>query len=523
MKRIDLLNAIGEPVEYFPLGITVLASYLKKQSDMECRLFDLNKRYREYALRKGLESDEYYGYQKGVSFGLDSCSSLRELLLRSDPGRRENAALRCFASEHIRSWGVSSIVGFSIRNFPQLLSSLVISRIIRKHSKHVRIVLGGPLLSTYRDEGARLSGLFDHVDAVIYSEGEVPLVEFARHASRKGSWKGLPNLVYRDRSGVCMSRGQYEKALCDIVNPDLEQIGVEGYDKIYFVPVARKCYNRCAFCAYNNHLIGRWRHHSAESILKLMEEAYDKYGSQEFLLATSSARPAILMGLAELIAERGRPFRWGTPSTIDDLFARKRNTDALYRGGCRLLMFGVESGSKRVLQLMHKRHDPADVMPVYRSCYESNILTSASFVMGFPGEEAADVRMTADLLYKLARYAFVIHFGTFILERNSPAWRQPEAYGIAIDDEAMKNDVMFCVRWNRSQDWKGYHDDILMKRLAKLSKRYYGVDLSGRNIVWEEGDRTLGELLRCGTEIILKRKRRLGELEEAKSRRRGKV
>jgi radical SAM superfamily enzyme YgiQ (UPF0313 family) len=72
------------------------------------------------------------------------------------------------------------------------------------------------------------------------------------------------------------------------------------------------------------------------------------------------------------------------------------------RAGCRLISFGVETGSDEGLRQLRKNTTTAQVRQVFAWCRELGILTIADFMLGLPFERsAADVRRNVDFLLAL--------------------------------------------------------------------------------------------------------------------------
>jgi hypothetical protein len=72
--------------------------------------------------------------------------------------------------------------------------------------------------------------------------------------------------------------------------------------------------------------------------------------------------------------------------------------------GCKHLIYGIESGSKRVLDLMKKKFAITDADAVIKSTHEAGIVVTANFMFGFPGEEESDFIETLDFIKRNAKY-----------------------------------------------------------------------------------------------------------------------
>ncbi|MDD4894252.1 MAG: radical SAM protein, partial [Candidatus Omnitrophica bacterium] len=72
--------------------------------------------------------------------------------------------------------------------------------------------------------------------------------------------------------------------------------------------------------------------------------------------------------------------------------------------GCKHLIYGIESGSQRVLSLMRKRFTISDADAVIKATHEAGIVVTANFMFGFPGETEKDFTETLDFIKRNAKY-----------------------------------------------------------------------------------------------------------------------
>jgi anaerobic magnesium-protoporphyrin IX monomethyl ester cyclase len=85
--------------------------------------------------------------------------------------------------------------------------------------------------------------------------------------------------------------------------------------------------------------------------------------------------------------------------------------DALAAAGCQQITYGVESGSERVRrQIMHRPVTNQRFRDVFRWTREAGIQITANYMLGLPGETAADLQQTLDLAAELD----VLDFSYFV-------------------------------------------------------------------------------------------------------------
>ena len=76
--------------------------------------------------------------------------------------------------------------------------------------------------------------------------------------------------------------------------------------------------------------------------------------------------------------------------------------EALRRAGCKILKFGVESGSERIRRTVLRRHMTNDqIRRAFAWAHEAGLHTSAFIMIGLPLEEREDLMATVDLLAEI--------------------------------------------------------------------------------------------------------------------------
>jgi len=75
----------------------------------------------------------------------------------------------------------------------------------------------------------------------------------------------------------------------------------------------------------------------------------------------------------------------------------------LEKSGCKLLQFGVESGSDRILRLLRKHITTQQVISVNRKLARANIKCRYNFMIGVPSETLEEMRMTLRFIKTLKK------------------------------------------------------------------------------------------------------------------------
>jgi radical SAM superfamily enzyme YgiQ (UPF0313 family) len=108
--------------------------------------------------------------------------------------------------------------------------------------------------------------------------------------------------------------------------------------------------------------------------------------------------PRWFLRYATLLKERGLRLPFECISRADRL--NEAVVEALAEIGCYRLWIGAESGSQRVLDAMERRADVADIQAKTRLLQGKGIQVGMFIMLGYEGEEIADLEATVDHLKK---------------------------------------------------------------------------------------------------------------------------
>jgi len=116
--------------------------------------------------------------------------------------------------------------------------------------------------------------------------------------------------------------------------------------------------------------------------------------------------------------------------------------EKLSKAGCDLVMFGIESGSQRVLNGMNKRTKIVDIEKAVAHAKEARIgIIHGFFIVGSPGETVVEVRETFAFAEHISINSF--NFNSLTAFRGTPLWRDAVARGLI--NEKKDWDKMFPV------------------------------------------------------------------------------
>jgi len=312
-------------------------------------------------------------------------------------------------------------------------SSAILSRIVKQIDPEILVVWGGPHPSVAPSDALTCEA----ADMVVRHEGEETIVEIVEMLeSGRKEWAAIDGLVWRDpERGLVHNRPRaYSMSLDDIAAPDKsadlmpERYAPDHYGVMF---TSRGCPWPCTFCDSSGVWTRKLRIRSPEAILAEMEDLYSRFGVREFYFWDDTFTPnrKHSMRLFDLMIEhfhrRGRPITWRATTRcdcVDEELAEKMRAS-----GCRLLVFGIESGSPRIMKILKKGITQQDVLRCQSVMRGANIPYETFFMIGFPDDTRESIEETMALIRQLDVPAMISIFTPY---PNTHLYERARSYGL---------------------------------------------------------------------------------------------
>jgi len=376
--------------------------------------------------------------------------------------------------------GSPDIVGFSVLVGTEEFSLDMAERIKRK-SPRTAVVFGGA--QCLRDTMAEELVSAGPVDAVALGEADLSLPNFAR-AFRPGAEKlpEVPGFLIREK-GRITDCGDAPALDCLDTLPFMDFSGFppQNYAGYFYLNASRGCVRKCAFCT---HILQQksYRSMSARRIASEIRHQFKNRPECDYVMFGDSlinGNVGILSELSVLLAQfraeirirnPARDFGWGAMAIIHKTLSPGL-LKAMRQGGCQTLIYGLESGSQKVVRLMNKNFAIADAEIVLRATKASGILPGLFLMVGFPGETEADFQETIDFVRRNAPFISQISTSLCDIQKGSRLDAYPGQYGV-------KAPLKDRLRWELADGSNTY--EIRRERHARLTEliRSLGIPLN---------------------------------------------
>lgn len=308
-------------------------------------------------------------------------------------------------------------------------------------------IIGGPHASSLPVETLRMSSA---LDSVCIGEGERTIVEIAELFSRRDSadWlASVDGIAYRKRSlgddGIRMTQPRaFIEDLDSLPFPARHLVPFSEYkvlsknSSIGNMITSRGCAFSCSYCSSSHLMGGMFRARTPSNVVDEIEELKLRYGVQtiEFIDDNFVLNKKRAMEIAQEIKSRGLDIDFLASSRVDTI--NRELLGALKKAGLSTIYYGVESGSQRVLNLMHKGIELQKAEDAIKAAKEKDVKTLASFIIGYPGESVEEMRRTIDFAVALDP-----DYAQFSVLTPYP--------GTPIYEELKKSDLIATQDWDR--------------------------------------------------------------------------
>ncbi|HPZ09215.1 MAG TPA: radical SAM protein [Candidatus Eremiobacteraeota bacterium] len=334
------------------------------------------------------------------------------------------------------------ILGISVAWKSQVIPAFTLAYLIKKHLPFIHICMGGSMIGHLSDYLRYKKSMFSCVDSYLPFDGETGLLKLLEEL-KGGNLKNVPALIYPEKKKILCNKPQLYEDLNNLPYPDFSDLPLDKYySPGAYLPVSasRGCYwGKCAFCSH--HFSGsKFRSRKPQVIFQEMNFLHETYGAKNFYFVDDAMPPAVMRDLALMIIDGKKSYRWAGEIRFEEIMDRSY-FEVLYRGGCRLLLFGLESYSERVLSLMKKGYKRELAPSVVRDASISGIMIWVFFFLGFPGEEQRDAKETLNFILNNREYIDMVGPGPFILTKNSEVHRNLRRFRIRAIGEDRELDL----------------------------------------------------------------------------------
>lgn len=276
---------------------------------------------------------------------------------------------------------------------------------IKKRFKDIFLIVGGvhPTIDSH-------DPVSWGADMAVRGEAEDTVLEIVDFVNGKRRIESINGISYRGKDSVLSNPDREPiKDLNKIPPLSYELLEASRFKKRSYiirglwlrcgsVMTARGCPAKCIFCGSRT-MHGRIvREFSIDRMVDEIERLKKGYNIDGFCVVddTFTLKEHRVVEFCHKLKERKLNLTWVCQARVDTF--TEGMARAMKSAGCVQTDFGVESGSQKVLDSLHKGIKVSDTKRAFRICKQNKIRPFASIIIGTPQETKEDIALTKGLL-----------------------------------------------------------------------------------------------------------------------------
>ena len=334
------------------------------------------------------------------------------------------------------------LVGLSFLSTTSYPYAKILARQIRAIDSKVRLAFGG-VFSTLNAQRVKLQ--VPEVDFVCRGDGEQLILDLLERLDDPSTVEGL---TWQETNGTLRHNADrpLDRNLDQWPFPDRESLPIDfveslpldvpavlSRERFTTMQTSRGCPWPCVFCDIPIFNEGKWRSRSPQHVVEEFKHLQGHgYGAVYFVDDHFLLQPKRIESICKKINDAGITIQWGCEGRVDS--TAQHLFPAMANAHCRTIMFGIESGSQKILDRLKKEQTLVQIESAVNNAKRAGIeIVHGFFVVGNPDETAEDMRATFDFASKLRLDTF--GFNRLCVYRGTPLWQEYVRRGL-VDDTA---------------------------------------------------------------------------------------
>lgn len=315
-----------------------------------------------------------------------------------------------------------AVVGVTVMTSTAIASHRI-AEIVKSVDPSIVVVFGGVHVDALGDETLRNRA----VDYAVQGDGEYTMLEICQGrdpAEIKGlSYRKDGRVVHNPPRPLLMDLGQLPRYAYHLVPMHKYYPAVGAYRKLPAINMlmTRGCPGKCIFC---NSAETTLRTRPAAKVVDEIIHLRDTYGIREiqFYDDTFTVMKKNVLEFCRLMEEKKVGVTFSCFARTDCF--NEEMAGALKKAGCHQVMFGVESGSPKILRILRKEIDLERTKQAVQWAKKAGIEVRAAFIFGTPGETDQTIQETLSYAIELDPDIAIFNITTPYPGTQLYAWAQ---------------------------------------------------------------------------------------------------
>lgn len=323
-----------------------------------------------------------------------------------------------------------ALVGLSFLSTTSYPYAKILAREIRAADPKVKLAFGGVFASL---NAPLVKQQCPEVDFVCRGDGEQLLLDLLDHLDDPS---GVASVTWAKDGRVVENPNRApERNLDQWPFPDRESLKLDfiesmpldvpcvlSLERFTTMQTSRGCPWSCVFCDIPVFNEGKWRCRTPQHVVDEFRHLQELgYGAVYFVDDHFLLQPKRIESICKGINDAGVTIQWGCEGRVDSV--AQHLFPAMAKAHCRTLMFGIESGSQKMLDRLRKEQTLAEVETAVTNAKRAGIeIVHGFFVVGSPDETVGDMKATFDFAARLPLDTF--GFNRLCVYRGTPLWHE---------------------------------------------------------------------------------------------------
>jgi anaerobic magnesium-protoporphyrin IX monomethyl ester cyclase len=311
-----------------------------------------------------------------------------------------------------------------------ITATLAAARLVKAQDPTIRIVLGGPEVGPVAADVMRRH---PYVDAIVYSEGEVPVADIAQAWQSGKGLHAVPGICFRDGDAIVEGGAALlVEDLAEYPSPHLERY-VDYAGRVVCIETQRGCVFKCNFCFYNKDYSLRNRRFALERVKAELQLALQQDVLEIYLMdPVFNLNAARAKEICRFIAAHNTR-RIPIHSEIWAEFVDDELASLMHDAGVHFLEVGLQTTDPTALATTDRRLRVERFREGIAHLQRHRLHFELQLIYGLPGETRTTFRQS--LNFAMALDPPLLSIFRLMVLPGTELWRKAAALNLTFDPE----------------------------------------------------------------------------------------